>query len=74
MIEIEKKIHFSYDLESTFTDEERKASEVLLAMKKDLKNEYYNITNKDFFSVLVRILLFNLFSQKSKILSCIRPY
>ena len=46
-------MHFSYDLESTFNDEERQANLVLTDLKKDLKNELYDITNQDYFENLV---------------------
>jgi hypothetical protein len=53
LIEIEQKMHFSYDLESTFTDQERLANEVLSKLKAELKNDHYDITTLDFFQNLV---------------------
>ncbi len=46
-------MHFSFDLEATFTDEERKADAVLTELKSELKNENYDITNLDYFENFV---------------------
>ena len=58
LIDIEKRMHFSYDLESTMTDEERSADEKLISLKADLKNEYFNIANQDFFKSMVTPFLY----------------
>ena len=46
-------MHFSYDLEETMTEDERRADEILAIIRKDLKNDRFNITNLDFFESLV---------------------
>ena len=61
MIDIETKMHFSYDLEATFTEEERKANDVLTKIKSELRNNTYDITGLDYFENLV---LINLLSFK----------
>lgn len=51
MIDIEKRMHFSYDLEETLTDEERAADLVLKKLaKNELKNDLYNIVIHDYFA------------------------
>ena len=54
MLKIEREMHFSFDLESTFTDKERSANKVLMELKKELKNPIYDVTNLDYFENLVR--------------------
>ncbi len=55
MIDIEKAMHFSYDLETTMTDNERKVSDILrkIASMTNLKNENYNIIIHDYFENFV---------------------
>ena len=51
-MEIEKKMHFSYDLEATLTDEERIADTILAKYKKieGLKDDNFNIVIHDYFT------------------------
>jgi hypothetical protein len=56
LIDIEKRMHFSYDLEATLTDEERAADQILAEIKKrHFKHDNYNIVIHDFFKNFVRI-------------------
>ena len=52
LIDIEKKMHFSYDLEATLTDEERIVDGILSAHKKSdgLKDDNFNIVLHDYFT------------------------
>ena len=56
ILDIERKMHFSYDLEETITEEELQVNEILNRMrqelkerKKDGKTEEYNIIIHDYF-------------------------
>ena len=49
MIEAGKKTHFSYDLEATLTEDERKACEKLRSMKEDLVSPLHNVVIRDFY-------------------------
>ena len=51
-MEIEKKMHFSYDLEATLTDEEHIADTILAKYKKieGLKDDNFNIVIHDYFT------------------------
>lgn len=50
LMDIEKKMSFSYDLEATLTDEERAAEGILAQWrKKELKDDMYNIVIHDYF-------------------------
>lgn len=42
-------MHFSYDLESTLTDEERAANEVLQRALRELRTDFYNASLHDYF-------------------------
>ena len=54
LIEIEKKMHFSFDLEATLTDEERLADQILAKLKKEkFKNDNFNIVIHDYFENFV---------------------
>ena len=58
LIDIEKQMHFSYDLEATLTDEERLADKILAKLKKaQFKNDNYNIVLHDYFTNVVSITL-----------------
>ena len=46
-------MHFSYELEQSLTEDERKADEIFKKIKSELKNETYNITNLDYFDNFV---------------------
>jgi adenosine deaminase CECR1 len=48
MIAEEEKMHFSYDLEATLTEEERKADQKLTQLKSELVNPLFNIVLRDF--------------------------
>ena len=49
-------MHFSYDLESTLTDEERVANDILLKLRGELKTDMYNTVLHDYFDNFVRLL------------------
>lgn len=54
LVDMEKQMHFSYDLEATLTDEERIADQILSKLKqKELKNDNYNIVIHDYFTNFV---------------------
>ena len=54
LIEIEQKMHFSYDLEAGLTDEERALGELLERIKrKELKDDAYNAIIHDYFDNFV---------------------
>lgn len=56
VIDIEKRMHFSYDLEATLTDEERVADQILAEIKKrHFKHDNYNIVIHDYFKNFVSI-------------------
>mmetsp|Transcript_22996 Transcript_22996/g.17437 ORF Transcript_22996/g.17437 Transcript_22996/m.17437 type:complete len:176 (-) Transcript_22996:2058-2585(-) len=55
-MKIEEQMHFSYDLESSLTDEERQANAVLQQLKSELKNDTFDITNLDYFETLPKML------------------
>ena len=56
LIDIEKRMHFSYDLEATLTDEERAADQILAEIKKrHFKHDNYNIVIHDYFKNFVSI-------------------
>ena len=57
-MDIEAKMHFSYDLEAGLTEEERKANEVLNRMRKQFKNDKFNIIIHDYFNNFVSFTLF----------------
>ncbi len=48
-MEEEAKMHFSYDLEATLTQEERNADKKLKALTRMLANPNYNATIRDFY-------------------------
>lgn len=63
------KIHFSFDLEHTLTDEERRASEVLAHLKEQFKNPMYDATIHNFYSVkdeLMKSKLYDLLNKMPK--------
>ena len=41
-MEIEKKMSFSYDLESGMTEDERKVDKIMKRLKLKVKDEYFN--------------------------------
>ena len=55
LMDIEKAMHFSYDLEATLTDEERLADQILASLKKTtgFKHDNYNIVLHDYFENFV---------------------
>lgn len=52
LVEIEKRMHFSYDLEASLTDEERIADKILAKHKiiDGLKDDNFNIVVHDYFT------------------------
>ncbi len=55
---MEKQMSFSYDLESTLTDEERIADQILSKLKsKELKSDNYNMVIHDYFTNFVSLLM-----------------
>eukprot|EP00352_Strombidinopsis_acuminata_P001978 CAMPEP_0176402914 /NCGR_PEP_ID=MMETSP0126-20121128/49670_1 /TAXON_ID=141414 ORGANISM="Strombidinopsis acuminatum, Strain SPMC142" /NCGR_SAMPLE_ID=MMETSP0126 /ASSEMBLY_ACC=CAM_ASM_000229 /LENGTH=305 /DNA_ID=CAMNT_0017780839 /DNA_START=120 /DNA_END=1037 /DNA_ORIENTATION=- len=55
LIEEENKLRFSYDLEATFTDDERKADAKLKALYKELVTPNNNVVIRDFFENKARV-------------------
>lgn len=54
LIDIEKRMSFSYDLEETLTSEERAADQILSRIRKtELKNDFYNVVIHDYFENFV---------------------
>jgi uncharacterized membrane protein YgcG len=54
LIEAEKRMHFSYDLEGSLTDEERIADQLLQKIfKAELKSDTYNMVIHDYFTHFV---------------------
>ena len=54
IMDLEKRMHFSYDLEATLTDEERLADQILAKLKKEhFKNDNFNIVLHDYFENFV---------------------
>lgn len=49
LLDIEERMHFSYDIESQITVEDRQAEEVLKRLKHPFKNDLYNIVFLDYF-------------------------
>jgi hypothetical protein len=45
----EEEMHFSYSLEATLTEDERKANEKLTKLKEELVNPMYNVVIRDFY-------------------------
>lgn len=60
LIDIEKKMHFSYDLEETLADEERAADQILLKLRKqELKDDaVYNTVIHNYFENFVSLKKF----------------
>ena len=56
LMDIEKAMHFSYDLESTLTDEERVADEILKKLSAELKTDTYNTVIHDYFQNFVTFI------------------
>lgn len=54
LMEIERRMHFSYELEATLTDEERAADTILSRLRfKELKSDVYNTVIHDYFENFV---------------------
>jgi len=66
LIEEENKMRFSYDLEATFTDDERKADAKLKALYKDLVTPYNNVVIRDFYENKSRVENSKLFEVLNK--------
>jgi hypothetical protein len=63
------KIHFSYDLESTLTEEERRAGEVMAHLKEQFKNPMYDATIHNFYAVkdeLMKSKLYDILNKMPK--------
>lgn len=50
LVEIEQKMHFSYDLEATLTEEERLVNDTLNLMRAEFKNDKNNTIIHDYFA------------------------
>ncbi len=63
LIEIEKRMHFSYDLEASLTDEERAVDKILsqLKIKDGLKDDNYNAVIHDYFTNFEKLRKSNLY-------------
>lgn len=59
-------MRFSYDLEATFTDDERKADAKLKALYKELVTPYDNVIIRDFFQNKDRVEKSKLFQVLNK--------
>ena len=55
LIELEKRISFSYELEEWLSEDERKVDHMLKRLKGQIKNDDYNTIVHDFYDHLVRI-------------------
>lgn len=66
LMEQEKKLRFSYDLEASFTDDERKADAKLKALFKELVTPHDNVIVRDFFDVKPRVEKSKLFEVLNK--------
>ena len=61
LIDIEKRMSFSYDLEETLTDEERAADQILSRIRKsELKDDFHNVVIHDYFENFVRLWTYSL--------------
>lgn len=71
--DIEKRMHFSYDLEASLTDEERAAEQVLAQWRdRELKSDVYNAVIHDYFTNFVSEPTLTPFRIKSEIARCMR--
>lgn len=66
LMEEEDKMRFSYDLEATFTEDERKADAKLKALYKELVTPYNNVVIRDFFDNKSRVENSKLFEVLNK--------
>ena len=57
----DREQHFSYDLKDSFTQDELKADQILKTLRKPCKNDFYNVTNQNFFEKRVSIATINRF-------------
>ena len=52
-------MYFSYDLEATFTEDEKKADQVLHRLRRELKNDTYDATVHNYFDNFVSATMIN---------------
>lgn len=57
LVDIEKKMHFSWDLEETLTDEDRIVGDILHRLSEEVKQYNYNAVIHDYFENFVRLFL-----------------
>ena len=55
LIELERRMSFSYELEEGLSEDERKVDHILKRLKGQIKNDDYNTIVHDFYDHLVRI-------------------
>lgn len=48
LVKIEEKMHFSYDLKATFTEQEKEVNDILNKLRKQFKTDEYNHILHDF--------------------------
>ena len=62
LIELERRMSFSYELEEGLSEDECKVDHILKRLKGQIKNDDYNTIVHDFYDHLVRLPFFNCFS------------
>jgi hypothetical protein len=56
MIDIERRLSFSYSLEEGLTEEERRVDHIIKRLKGQIKNDNFNTIIHDFYDHLVRFI------------------
>ena len=67
MIEVERRMSFSYSLEDSMTEEERRVDHIIKRLKGQIKNDNYNTIIHDFYDHLVRFLILSILAQTKKL-------
>jgi hypothetical protein len=55
LVELEKSLSFSYGLEESLTEEEKRVDHILKRLKGQIKNDNYNTIVHDFYDHLVSV-------------------
>lgn len=74
LIDQERRLSFSYSLEASLTEEEKRVDHIIKRLKGQIKNDNYNTIIHDFYDHLVTLYLSDNHSQNSKIVSCTKCF
>jgi hypothetical protein len=67
MIEVERRLSFSYSLEENITEEERRVDHIIKRLNGQIKNVNYITIIYDFYDHLVRFSILSLLPQTKKL-------